>query len=115
MKEYLEHLPIFFLVVLLGIISNLLIKYRKDKKSINIGRILEETFSGLWISIVVAGGLDFYTNWSVLLISGLSSMAGFFHSKIIDIFGNDILVLLSKYLKEWINKKLKNDKYISEE
>lgn len=105
MNDYINHLPLFFLVVLLGIVSNLLIKYRKDKKSVNVGRILEEIFSSLWISIIVVGGLDYYTDWSVLLISGLSSLGGFFHSKIIDIFGNDVLVLLSKFIKEWITKK----------
>lgn len=103
MKEYIQHIPYFFLMVSLGIITNLLMQKRKTGKKITGLRILEEIFSSIWISLIVAGCLDYFTDWSVLVVSGISSLAGFFHSKFIDYIGNDILLFLVKLFQQKVS------------
>lgn len=111
MKQYTEHIPFFFIMVSLGIILNLLLK----KEKLTFRRVLEEFLGSVWISIIVAGCLDYYTDMSYFVISGLSSFAGFLHSKLIDYIGNDLLVATVKSLKSAINKRLNNgNKGVSE-
>lgn len=108
MEAYLEHLPYFFVFTLLGIIVNLATK-KNRKEKITVWRFIEEVFGSIWISALVLSTLDYFTDFSAILVSGLGSIAGYYHSKIIDKVGNDILVTLFKGIKNFITKKFNTD------
>lgn len=98
--KYMNYSPLFLGMVVLGISVNLI----QNKNSLSFKRIIKEIFSSIWIAIVVGASLENFTDWSLLLISGLSSVAGYFNSRIISIIGNDIVLAIG----EGISKKIKS-------
>lgn len=110
MEQYLEHIPYFLAAVVLGIIPNLLSLKRKLSKinvNISIWRYIEETFSALWISAVLAALLDEFTGLSAIAVYAFASLVAYFHSVLIDKIGNDIIVHLFVQIKEWLTRKFK--------
>lgn len=112
---YFEHIPYFLLFVGMGIGLNLLKKVVRDKEKITPWRIVEEVFGGLWIALVVAGALDYFTAWSAFLIYGLSSIAGYFHSFILDSVAKGLIEFVYEKLKLRIGGKIDSIGEVSEE
>ena len=107
MENYLQHIPYFLVAVIIGIVPSLLRLRRTLKvkgKVIENVRYVEESFAALWISIVVAGLLDYYTDLSLFAICAISMIAAFFHSQLIDIIGNDLILFMVKKIKDRISK-----------
>ena len=103
---YFEHIPFFLLFVGMGIASNLLKKILRDKEEVSPWRIVEEVFGGLWIALVVAGALDYFTPWSAFLIYGISSVAGYFHSFILDYFAKGLIQFVYSKVTSLIGGKI---------
>ena len=93
MEQYFEHIPYFLLFVGMGVAVNLLRKAGKGEKLSKI-RIVEEVIASIWIALLVAGGLDYFTEWSQFLIYGVSSAAGYFNSILIDKVGRGLVEYL---------------------
>lgn len=104
MTTYIQHVAWFFPFVILGTFLNFARKKAKGEKLTN-WRLVEEIFSSIWISAIVMASLENFTNWSIGSIAAISSAVGFFHSRVIDIIGNDILVSLGKSISGFIKKK----------
>ena len=115
MEVYFEHIPYFLLFVGLGIAANLLKKAVRDKEEITPWRYVEEIFGGLWIALVVAGALDYFTPWSAFLIYGISSVAGYFHSYILDYVAKGLIEFIVVKAKSIINGKADELAKIGEE
>lgn len=103
---YFEHIPFFLLFVGMGIAANLLKKIVRDKEEVSPWRIVEEVFGGLWIALVVAGALDYFTPWSAFLIYGISSVAGYFHSFILDYFAKGLIQFVYSKVTSLIGGKI---------
>lgn len=98
----IEHLPLFFIMVFLGVAVNL-ISIRK----LTLRRVIKEILASILIAVVVGSGLEHYTDWSVTLISGVSSLAGYFSSKILDLIKEEVLVSTAKAFSNKIKSVLK--------
>lgn len=99
MEQYVSHLPYFIVFVGLGIAVNLINKKVKGEV-LTILRIVDEVISSIWIALLVAGGLMYFTEWSNLVIYGVSSVAGYFNSTLIDKVGKGIIEYLLPKVKQ---------------
>lgn len=110
MEQYLKDIPYFLIAVALGIIPGLLRSARLHKakgEKFPAVRYVEEGFSGLWISVVAAGLLDYYTDFSLFAICAVSTVAAFFNSILIDYIGNELIIFVVKKVKDKLLKLVK--------
>ena len=111
MEYYLTQLPYFLLFVGMGVAVNLLRKGLAGEK-LSILRIVEEIIASIWIALLVAGSLDYFTEWSYFLIYGTSSLAGFFNSILIDKVGKGLaeyLLITGKKIMDKLSDKVSEE------